>query len=170
MWDADGSLWLAFGSFWSGIKLIQLDPATGKRVAPDSPMYSLANHNPIEAACLSRHGDYYFLFVNWGFCCRGTNSTYNIRMGRSSRITGPYLDRDGKDLAQGGGTVFLASEGSFIGPGHAGIYEDREHEWLSCHFYDGRRGGAATLSVQRLAWTHDGWPVARPHLPTNTAN
>jgi arabinan endo-1,5-alpha-L-arabinosidase len=170
MRDVDGTLWLAFGSFWSGIKLIELDPATGKRVAPNSPMYSLAHHDPIEAACLSRHGGYYFLFVNWGFCCRGTNSTYNIRVGRSARITGPYLDLDGKDLAQGGGTLFLGSEGAFIGPGHAGIFEDGGHDWLSCHFYDGQRGGAAVLSVQRLAWTPDGWPVARTNSTTNTPN
>jgi arabinan endo-1,5-alpha-L-arabinosidase len=160
MQDTDGSLWLAFGSFWSGIKLIQLDANTGKRVALDSPIYSIAYHDPIEAACLSRHNDHYYLFVNWGLCCRGTNSTYNIRVGRSSKITGPYLDQEGKDLAQGGGTLFLATEGTFIGPGHAGVFHEGEVDYLSCHFYDRNRGGAATLAVRRLIWTADSWPVA----------
>ena len=90
MQASDGSLWLAFGSFWTGIKLVQLDPNTGKRIASDSPMYALASHDSIEAACLWERGEYYYLFVNWGLCCRGTNSTYNIRVGRSAAVTGPY--------------------------------------------------------------------------------
>ncbi len=159
MQDADGSLWLAFGSFWSGIKLIQLDPDTGKRIAPDSPIYSLAYHDSIEAPCLWQRQGYYYLFVNWGLCCRGTNSTYNIRIGRSTAITGPYLDKDGKDMFQGGGSLFLQTEGRFIGPGHAGVHQEGGIDWLSFHFYDATRGGIATLAVQRLQWTKDGWPV-----------
>src|SRR5688572_26736323 len=69
--DADGKLWLSFGSFWSGLKLIQLDPATGKRSAPDSPIYSLARQDAIEAPFIHRHSDHYYLFINWGICCRG---------------------------------------------------------------------------------------------------
>jgi arabinan endo-1,5-alpha-L-arabinosidase len=156
---ADGSLWLAFGSFWTGIKLLQLDPATGKRIAADSPMSSLAFHDSIEAACLWQRGDYYYLFVDWGQCCRGTNSTYNIRVGRSMSVTGPYLDKQGRDLLQSGGTLFLASQGDFIGPGHAGIYQEGEIDWFSYHYYDANRGGAATLAVRRLAWTTEGWPT-----------
>jgi arabinan endo-1,5-alpha-L-arabinosidase len=151
--DADGRLWLVFGSFWSGIKLIELDPATGKRVAPDSPMYSLARHNSIEASAIYRHADYYYLFVNWGACCRGVNSTYNIRVGRSNRITGPYLDKDGLDLCAGGGTLLLDTIGPFIGPGHAGILSAAGSDWLSCHFYDGTRAGRPTLAIRPLRWT-----------------
>src|SRR2546423_1442108 len=105
--DRDGKLWLVFGSYWSGIKLIELDAKTGKRLAPDSPMYSLAHAKDIEAAYLYRHGDDYFLFVNWGLCCRGVNSTYNIRVGRSKKVTGPYLDKDGKNIMAGGGTLLV---------------------------------------------------------------
>ena len=73
--DANGSLWLTFGSFWSGIKMIQLDPKTGKRLAPDSPLYALAHDDSIEASYLYQHAGYYYLFVNWGMCCRGVSST-----------------------------------------------------------------------------------------------
>lgn len=159
MLAADGSLWLAFGSFWTGIKLLQLDPDTGKRITSDSPMYSLAFHSSIEAPCLWQQGGYYYLFVNWGLCCRGTNSTYNVRVGRSADVTEPYLDKEGKDLLQGGGTLFLASKGSFIGPGHAGIYQENGTNWLSCHFYDGDHRGLAALAVHQLEWTADGWPT-----------
>ena len=162
MQAADGTLWLAFGSFWTGIKLIQLDPATGKRVDPDSPIYSLAYHDSIEAACLWQWGEYYYLFVNWGLCCRGTNSTYNIRVGRSHAATGPYLDKDGQDLFLGGGSLFLETEGNVIGPGHAGLFQEAGTNWLSFHFYDGSHGGTPTLGVRQLHWTADGWPEAEP--------
>jgi arabinan endo-1,5-alpha-L-arabinosidase len=159
MRTGDGSLWLTFGSFWTGIKLIQLDPDTGKRISSASPIYSLAFHSSIEAPCLFERQGNYYLFVNWGQCCKGTNSTYNIRLGRSALVTGPYLDKDGKDLLQGGGTSFLDTNGRFIGPGHAGIYSEAGQSWLSFHYYDGEHGGAATLAVRRLDWAADGWPV-----------
>jgi arabinan endo-1,5-alpha-L-arabinosidase len=156
--DADGNLWMAFGSFWSGIKLIQLDPITGKRIAPDSPMYSLAHNDTIEASYIYRHDDYYYLFVNWGLCCRGAKSTYEIRVGRSKKITGPYVDTDGVDLMREGGNQFLKTDGPFIGPGHAGIIVDNGTNWFSCHFYDGTRNGLSTLAVMPLQWNANGWP------------
>ena len=154
-----GQLWLSFGSFWSGIKLIQLDPKTGLRLAPDAPIHSLAYHKDIEAAAIQPHDGWYYLFVNWGTCCRGVNSTYEMRVGRSREITGPYLDKDGRDMMQEGGTVLLGSDGAFIGPGHAGIFEEDGKSWLSCHFYDGTRRGAATLAVRPLQWDSEGWPA-----------
>ncbi|HLP78200.1 MAG TPA: arabinan endo-1,5-alpha-L-arabinosidase [Candidatus Paceibacterota bacterium] len=157
--DEQGNLWLVFGSYWSGIKLIQLDPKTGKRIAPDSPVYSLAHNDSIEAPFIWQHEGFYYLFVNWGQCCRGVNSTYEIRVGRSQKISGPYLDRDGVDLLNGGGSLLLASEPPFIGPGHAGIFTERGTNWFGCHFYDGTRRGAPTLAIRPMHWTADGWPV-----------
>jgi arabinan endo-1,5-alpha-L-arabinosidase len=156
--DADGNLWLAFGSFWSGIKLIQLDPTTGRRIAPDSPVHSLARYQSIEAACILVRDGLYYLFMNWGECCRGTNSTYQIRVGRSARITGPYTDRKGIDLLRDGGELFLGTEGNFIGPGHAGFITDKGLEWVSFHYYDGARGGMPALAVRKLKWDAGGWP------------
>ncbi len=162
----DGKLWLAMGSFWSGIKLVELDPATGKRIAPDSKIYALAtNNNPqhdVEGSYIYHHGDYYYLFVNWGKCCSGVASTYKIMVGRSKEITGPYLDKAGVDLAKGGGTLFLGSEGDFIGPGHAGIIEVDGKYWFSCHFYDGAARGASKLATRLLHWDADGWPAIEP--------
>ena len=156
--DAGGKLWLCFGSYWTGIKLIQLDGKTGKRISPDSPIYSLAHNDSIEASCIYHHDDYYYLFVNWGTCCRGVNSTYNIRIGRSKEITGPYLDRSGVDLLKGGGSLFLGSQGPFIGPGHAGFVSQGGTNWFSCHFYDGSRAGLSTLAILPLRWTTNDWP------------
>jgi arabinan endo-1,5-alpha-L-arabinosidase len=156
--DTDQKLWLSFGSFWSGIKLIELDPATGRRIAPDSPMYSLAHWDSIEAPYIFKHDGHYYLFVDLGMCCRGIRSTYNIRVGRAETVMGPYLDKDGKDLLLGGGTVVSQSVGPFIGPGHAGIIQVDGKPWFSCHFYDATARGASKLSIRPLTWTPDGWP------------
>jgi arabinan endo-1,5-alpha-L-arabinosidase len=158
-----GDLWMAFGSFWSGIKLIQLDPTTGLRLSPKSPLHSLAQQEAIEAPHIHHHEGYYYLFVNWGFCCRGVDSTYNIRIGRSPVITGPYLDQNGRDLLQDGGTLLLDTDGPFIGPGHANVLREGDRYWFSCHFYDGTDRGRSRLAIVPLTWTPLGWPVIHPY-------
>ena len=157
--DEGLNLWLSFGSFWSGIKLLELDPTTGFGQSPASPLHALAFHPSIEAPCIFYHTGFYYLFVNWGQCCRGTNSTYNIRVGRSAQITGPYLDKAGVPMQEDAGTMFMETSGSVIGPGHAGVLSDAGTNWLSYHYYDANRRGAATLGIRRLEWGADGWPV-----------
>ncbi|HWD20452.1 MAG TPA: arabinan endo-1,5-alpha-L-arabinosidase [Verrucomicrobiae bacterium] len=157
----EGQLWLAFGSYWSGIKLIELNPETGRRIREESPIFPLAHHDSIEASYIYFHDDYYYLFVNWGQCCRGAKSTYNIRLGRSKDVIGPYLDKEGHDLLHDGGTLFLQTQGEFIGPGHAGIIVANGADFLSCHFYDGSRGGLPTLGILPLRWDAEGWPEAQ---------
>ena len=153
-----GELWMAFGSFWSGIKLIRLDPQTGLRHADDQTVHSVAWKEQIEAPTLIEKDGYFYLFVNWGWCCRGTKSTYNIRVGRSRTITGPYLDRSGKDLLTGGGTLILESAGSMIGPGHP-VFIRQDQQWkMLFHYYDARHGGIPRLGLRNLSWDNDGWP------------
>ncbi|HTR41596.1 MAG TPA: arabinan endo-1,5-alpha-L-arabinosidase [Pseudomonadales bacterium] len=156
--DANGNLWLSLGSFWTGVKLVQLDPNTGKRVATNSEIYSIAFNDSIEASYLYHHDDYYYLFVNWGKCCLGTNSTYEVRVGRSHEITGDYLDKAGEPMMTGGGSYFLGSHGPFIGPGQVGIISLGGTNLLSCHFYDGTRHGFPTLAILPLTWDTNGWP------------
>jgi arabinan endo-1,5-alpha-L-arabinosidase len=160
--DNDGSLWLTFGSFWSGIKLIQLEPQTGKRIAADSKMNSIAYNDSIEASYLCRHEDYYYLFVNWGSCCQGPKSTYNIRVGRSKAVTGPFVDKAGVDMLHKGGSVFLATtNGPLIGPGHSGTLTADGKTWFTSDFEgDVRMNGKATLALMPLRWNTEGWPEA----------
>ena len=160
MLDDDGRLWMVFGSYWSGIKLVELDAQTGLRKMGDSPLYSLAYNKSIEAACLCRHGAHYYLFVNWGLCCRGTNSTYEIRVGRSDKVMGPYLDDQGNNLRNGGGTLFLASAGKRSGPGHAAVFHANGREFVSWHYYNAEQSGRPRLQIAPLTWTSDGWPKA----------
>src|SRR6185295_18830175 len=92
MFDTSSNLWMSFGSFFSGIKLVQLDATTGLRNTTNLTVYSVANNSSIEASYLYHRGSFYYLFVNFGTCCAGVDSTYDIRVGRSGSVTGPYLD------------------------------------------------------------------------------
>ena len=166
MVDTNGTVWLSFGSYSDGILIMQLDPATGKRISTNSPIYRVSNNGPTffsnteEGSCLYQRGGYYYLFVNFGGCCAGVNSTYNIRVGRSTTVTGPYYDKNGVNMTNGGGTMVLESNARYIGPGHAAIMNDNGTNWFTFHYYDGNNYGAATVGHDdRLSWTADGWPA-----------
>jgi arabinan endo-1,5-alpha-L-arabinosidase len=159
--DADGGMWLALGSFWDGIKLRRLDPATGKLSDKDTTLYSLASRRPlkppaIESPFIVRHGRDYYLFASFDLCCRGKASTYNIRVGRARRITGPYRDREGRPMQEGGGTLLLEGSAAWRGPGGQSVLRDGRDDWLVFHAYDGATG-RPTLQISRLVW-EDGWP------------
>ena len=166
--DVAGALWLSYGSFFAGVRLIKLDPDTGMPARDDPTVYKIASSG--EASYVAYHLGYYYLFTNWESCCQGSRSKYYIRMGRSRVVMGPYLDKSGKDMMAGGGTLFLGSvyddntgrpPDDEVGPGHVGILHDADGDWLSTHYEWARdRGGATTVNFQRLAWDSDGWPRA----------
>lgn len=154
--------WLAFGSFWSGIKLRRLDRSTGK-LHSDSRMYSLAarpSPGAVEAPFIIRRGEYYYLFVSFDYCGRGVDSTYKIMVGRSKAVTGPYVDRDGKPMTEGGGTLVLGSQGHVRGPGHNSVLVEGDKYWLVHHYYDADLYGVPTLQIRPLNWDKAGWPEA----------
>lgn len=155
----NASLWMSFGSFWDGIHLVELDPATGLRRDSTQAPLRLAYAPEIEAPFLHQRDGYYYLFINWGKCCRGVDSTYEIRVGRSRAVTGPYLDRDGTDLRERGGTIVLGSDERRIGPGHASIHERAGRPWLVHHYYDRQLNGRPRLRMVPLSWDAEGWPV-----------
>jgi len=162
--DASSNLWMSFGSFWTGIKLVQLDAATGLRNTTNTTVYSLATDDaasgdPIEGSYLYHYGNYYYLFVNWGTCCDGLQSTYNIRVGRSTGITGPFLDRNNVNMLSSGGTLFLQTTGKFIAPGQVGIINENGTYYFGYHYLDADAGGAPTFDLEPLSWTSDGWPA-----------
>ena len=165
MVDTNGSVWMSFGSYSDGILIMQLDPTTGKRIAPNSPIYRVSNNGPTffsnteEGSYLYQHGGYYYLFVNFGGCCSGVNSTYNIRVGRSTNVFGPFLDHAGINMTNGGGTKFLESTARYIGPGHAAVMNDNGTNWFTFHYYDGNNNGAATVGLMQMNWTADSWPT-----------
>jgi arabinan endo-1,5-alpha-L-arabinosidase len=163
---SDGRAFLVFGSFWSGIKLSELNPDTGKLLGK-MPVVALAGRRggAIEAPSILERDGRFYLFVSFDQCCKGVASTYNIRVGRADRIEGPYRDRDGKDMAEGGGSLMLATTGRFIGPGGQEAVKTSKGDWLAFHYYDGDDAGAAKLQLSPLHWTPDGWPELGPLPP-----
>lgn len=166
--DRAGNPWLAFGSFWTGIKLVRLDPQTLKLPAERPALISIAQRpkapDAIEGAFILPKGDWYYLFVSHDFCCRSVSSNYNVKVGRSKDIAGPYLDRDGKALMEGGGTQVVQSGERWKGPGHNSILVDGDTYYLVYHSYDAKALGKATLRIEALVWDADGWPQAPSHL------
>ena len=153
----DGRIWLCYGSYHGNIQLVELDAKTGLRLSAQSPVSIIASHS--EASDIIWRDGYYYLFVNHGSCCKGVASTYNIRMGRSKSVTGPYLDEEGHDLAQGDGTLFLKGNGKQIGPGHFGRVFIHGKECFSCHYEaDVDNANKSTLDIRPLRWSADGWP------------
>lgn len=159
--DEKQNMWLAWGSFWGGIKMRRIDPATGKLSDHDSTIYSLASRRPlqppaIEAPAIVRRGKYYYLFVSLDMCCRGKDSTYKIAVGRSRTITGPYEDRDGKPMMSGGGTLLMQGTPTWRGPGGESLLLEASVDLLIFHTYNGTTG-RPTLQISTIVW-EDGWP------------
>jgi arabinan endo-1,5-alpha-L-arabinosidase len=166
--DERGAPWMALGSFWSGIKLIRLDPETGQRHPTDATIHSLATRptpGAVEAPHIHRRGEWYYLFVSFDHCCRGVRSDYKVMVGRSRCLEGAYVDRDGKPLLAGGGALVLESTADIRGPGHNAVLSDGGRAdgggtWLVHHYYDAAARGTPTLQIRPLTWDADGWPVA----------
>jgi len=163
----DGRLWLTYGSYFGYIRLVELDPKTGQRRYPSRPPLNIAINS--EASIPIYHDGWYYLLVTHGSCCQGANSTYNIRMGRSRKVTGPYFDNMGVDMIEGGGKLFAASRGRHIGPGHFGLLDlGQGVQKFSLHYEaDLDRGGVSVLDIRPLMW-RDGWPVAGDNLVAGT--
>ena len=173
--DEHGTPWLAFGSFWSGIKMRQIDPKTGKLSTKDTKLYSLAarkrpeNPEParpnlpgdwqaIEAPFVVHHDGYYYLFVSFDLCCRGTRSNYKTMVGRSRSVTGPYLDAHGTPMLEGGATPLLLGNQRWVGPGGESVLQQKSGDIIVFHAYDGTTGHAF-LQISTLTW-ENGWPHA----------
>lgn len=159
--DNQGNLWLTFGSFWSGIKIIELDSTTMKPKS-DATLKALAtrhNWGAIEAPYIIYKNGYYYLFVSFDLCCQGVNSTYNIRVGRAEKITGTYTDKNNTSMLNGGGTLILKSDDRWKGPGHCAVLQEADSTWLVHHAYDAENNGIPTLRIEKLVWTEDGWPA-----------
>lgn len=153
----DGSNWyLSFGSFWTGIKGVPLASDTGK--PSTSTITSLAEQSSpdaMEASVIYQYGDYFYLFTSWGNCCDGTSSTYTIHVGRSSSYDGTYVDENGTDLMDGGGTLILEAHGSIYGPGGQDIMTDGDEVVIVYHYYTST---GTWLGINLLDFS-TGWPV-----------
>ena len=169
----DGRYYLIFGG--GSIWITELDPSTGLQIdddwwEEDSDNYFRLANGPgpaddrgwIEASYLHKHGNVYYIFVNWYDCCMGVDSTYEIHMGKSKTgPIGPYYDKSGENMLDGKGSLLLGTEGKYIGPGHASVFRSNDKDWFSYHYYDGEEDGIPWIETRELVWEDDGddvWP------------
>jgi arabinan endo-1,5-alpha-L-arabinosidase len=170
--DDDGTPWLSFGSFWLGIKLVKLNQNMLTLAQPEE-WYTIAARqrewtvndrsaggalNAIEAPFIFKRNGFYYLFVSWDVCCRGAQSTYRVMVGRAEKVTGPYLDREGKDLRHGGGSLVVAGNSGWAGVGHNSAYTFDGTDYLVFHGYHLADQGRSKLWISKLVWDEDGWP------------
>ncbi len=174
--DDQGRHWMFYGSYWAGIHVVELDPVTGKLKTPERPEpVCVARNtgergNPLEGAAVLRKDGYYYLFVSYGLAAQGVRSTYRIMVGRSKAPTGPFLDREGKSMVDGGHVNVMKTSPPMMSPGHCDVLRLKDGRYvMPYHFYDARRAwhgdnwGLPTLQVRELLWSKDGWPL--PGLP-----
>jgi arabinan endo-1,5-alpha-L-arabinosidase len=167
--DAEGVPWLIFGSAWGGINMVEIDPATLKPVSSSSsdfikiakrPLIPTSKNPPvIEAPFVIRRNGLYYLFVSYDMCCAGVKSTYNIRVGRAEEVTGPYDDKEGRDLLKSGGSMVLQELEHWSGPGHNAVFSENGQDWLVHHAYDANDEGRPKLHIRKLHWDAEGWPT-----------
>lgn len=154
----DGRLWLSYGTYFGFIRIVELDPKTGKRVEGSKEINVAID---CEATTLMYRDGWYYLLGTHGTCCDGPNSTYNIVVGRSRSVTGPYIDNVGRDMLEGGGKLVIAAGERKTGPGHFGRFVVADGvEKMSYHYEaDFDQGGRSVLAIRPLLWKN-GWPVA----------
>lgn len=167
--DENGDPWMDFGSFWNGMKLVKLtkdlsavaEPQEWRTVCARERAFFLDDNDPgdaaVEAPFIFKKGDWYYLLVSYDYCCRGINSDYKIVVGRSKDVKGPYLDKEGKSLTRGGGTVIASSSDDYVAIGHCGAYTIDGEDILVAHAYTIADNGASKLFVGNLVWDNDGW-------------
>jgi arabinan endo-1,5-alpha-L-arabinosidase len=176
----DGTPYLTFGSFWDGLKIVKLNndatkPAedinsiptiASRKKSSSEPNPPSVDDNPkdaggnaIEAPFVFKKGNYYYLFASIDYCCKGINSTYKMIVGRSEKIPGPYIDKNGNPMDSGGGTILLEGNEDWYGVGHNAVCTFNGTEYLIFHGYDAHDEGKAKLIIKKLNWDNNGWPV-----------
>jgi arabinan endo-1,5-alpha-L-arabinosidase len=163
--DEKGEPWLVWGSFWQGLWMRKINASTGMLDEKDTRFHQLANRSTgpdhtsaIEAPFIVQHDGMWYLFASFDQCCQGVNSTYNVRVGRSKTLTGPYIDRKDVDMNKGGGTLILKAYGQWKGPGHNGILIEDGTYWMVYHAYDAKQIGVPKLRIESIHWDEEGWP------------
>jgi len=144
----------------------EINPLTGQLLASNTTNYHLAGSTtssgyPVEGASLVQKNGYYYLFVSQGACCNSpyTTDTYQIEVGRGSSPNGPFLDQNGTDMLNAGGTVILASSGEFTAPGGEFVYTDAVNgDLITFHALSNNQNGYDYLFVNQLTWPNN-WPV-----------
>ena len=162
----NGRLWLSYGTYFGFIRIVELDPKTGMRLTGNKAVNVAID---MEGTALMYRDGWFYLLGTHGTCCDGANSTYNIRVGRSRSVLGPYVDNMGIPLLKGGGKLVAAASGRHYGLGHFGLLDlgDGVQKFSMHYEADMDRGGRSVLDIRPLLWK-DGWPVGGDNFEAGT--
>jgi arabinan endo-1,5-alpha-L-arabinosidase len=170
-WRGETTGWLSFGSFWGGLKLVKLDstmtalaePQEWYTIAKQERTFGMPDTDPgdgtVEAPFIYKRHQYYYLFISVGYCCRGLDSTYEVQVGRSRDIRGPYFDKEGKPLYAGGGTFVAGETEDYAGIGHCAVYDFDGKTYFVAHGYDKAGKGRSKLITKTIVWDRAEWPT-----------
>jgi len=156
--DTDGRVWLFYGSYKAGLRLTELNATTGK-LLNDPPQLTVITRALGEGVFVIKGPKYYYIFASRGRCCAGLRSTYQIVIGRSLTVDGPYLNKEGKSWVDNNYTVFLAGDSTAPGKGHNGFLTDGDTTFIVYHAYTRAAGGAALLNSKILYMDEEDWPT-----------
>lgn len=159
--DQDGKEWLLYGSFKSGLRLAELDPKTGKLFTDKPKLITITSHLG-EGSYIIKGPEYYYIFASRGKCCKGMESTYQMVMGRSKKVTGPYLNKQGESWVNDQYTLFLAGDEDEPGRGHNGFFAERDSTFIVYHAYSKVANGASLLNIKTLYMDDQDWPTVMP--------
>ena len=169
--DEHNQAWMSFGSFWSGLKIFKLNADWTRPAEPQewhsiaarpqaaTTAHSKAGAAEIEAPFIFKRGAYYYLFASWGLCCKGPDSTYHLVVGRSKQVTGPYVDRAGKDMNKGGGSLLIKGNKKWVGLGHNSVYSWDGKDYLVLHAYETADKYLQKLKILNITWDKEDWPM-----------
>jgi arabinan endo-1,5-alpha-L-arabinosidase len=165
IFDENNVPWLNFGSFWNGMKLVKLNVdliSVAARPRNFGTADTSAGNAAIEAPFIFKKSDYYYLFVSWDYCCRAEKSDYKVVVGRSKKVTGPYLDKNSVPMTSNGGSIVLQGDGKeWFGAGHNSVYNFDGKDYIIYHGYDALDRGRSKLLINQLEWDSEGWPVLK---------
>lgn len=176
IFDENNTPYLSFGSFWNGLKLVKLnqdlktiaEPQEWHTIAKRERSFKLEDNDPgdaaLEAPFIFKKNGYYYLFVSFDLCCRGKESTYKVVVGRSTKLTGPYLDENGISMNQGGGKLLIEGNNNWYGAGHNAVYTFNGKDYIFYHAYDAHKNGFPVGQKSELIWIN-GWPSLANPLP-----
>lgn len=163
-----GKKYLFWGSF-RGLYVIELsdDGLSLKEGAEKKQIAGTA----FEGVYIHKKGHYYYMFASIGSCCEGVNSTYELVVGRSESLFGPYIDKSGKDMMDNGYSVVISRNTRFVGNGHCSeiVPDEAGNDWIFYHGVDVNNPNGRVLLLDQVKWDQAGWPYIEKGSPSLTA-
>lgn len=157
---------------WGSFRRLYMGRLTkdGKRIKNPSHLTQVAG-TAFEGAMVYKRKGYYYLFASVGTCCEGAKSTYHTVVGRSKKLAGPYVDRQGGRMLDNHYETVIKGNDRWKGPGHnSEIITDKEGDtWLLYHAYDAldpEKG--RVMLLDKLLWDEEGWPYVEGGTPSTT--